>query len=139
MNVGQEKKVNVLVKSKDKDLKFFIENNEKDILFLAKAESIKFGADIEKPKGAAGGADEICEVYLPLEGILDIDKELSRLNKELEKIKIDYEKTDKKLHDKNFISRAPKEVIQKEKGKLEEFKSRLEKLESNITTLKKIN
>ena len=139
MNVPLEKKIVVLIKSIDKDLKFFIENNKKDILFLAKAESVEFGPKLEKPKGAAGGANEICEVYIPLEGILDIEKELARLNKELEKINLDFERTNKKLSDKNFTSRAPKEVIEKEKGKLEEFKSKIEKLENNITTLKKIN
>jgi valyl-tRNA synthetase len=138
MNVPQEKKVEVIVKSDDTDLKYFIDEYKKDLLFLAKADSIKIDPKAEKPKGAASGANEISEVYIPLEGILDIGKEVARLNKELEKIKIDFDRTDKKLKSSDFISRAPEDVIEKEKAKLEEFSSKMEKLESNLATLKKI-
>jgi len=88
MNVPQEKKVEVIVKSNDADLKYFIDEYKKDLLFLAKAGSVKINANAEKPKGAASGANEISEVYIPLEGILDIKKEIARLSKELEKIKL---------------------------------------------------
>lgn len=138
MSVPQEKKVDVLIKTDDKDLYDFVNNNEKDISYLSKAESIKIKSDMIKPEGSAAGANDICEVYIPLEGIIDIEQEINRLQKELVKVKADQIKTKTKLGNSNFTSRAPKEVIEKEKNKLKEFDSKVEKLESNLKILKNI-
>jgi valyl-tRNA synthetase len=135
MNVPQDKKVDLIIKSDDNELKYFCGNNEKDILYLAKAKSVKIGPDMQKPKSSAVGANEICEVYIPLEGIIDIDKEIQRLNKEKDKISADFTKTKAKLENKNFTDKAPADVIEKEKAKLKEFTLKLEKLESNLKIL----
>lgn len=136
MNVPQDKKIEILIKSGDTDLINFVEENLKDILFLAKAQSVKISTDLKKPAGSATGANEICEVYIPLEGIIDINKEFERLKKELEKINTDYIRTRSKLQNSNFISKAPKEIIEKEKIKMEEFESKIRKLDNNLAVLK---
>jgi valyl-tRNA synthetase len=136
MNVPQDKKVDILIKSSDNDLMDFVKENQKDILYLAKAQSVKIDYKLEKPSGSATGANEICEVYIPLEGIIDINREYDRLKKELEKTNIDYIRTKSKLRNSNFISKAPKEIIEKEKIKMEEFESKIEKLDNNLAVLK---
>jgi valyl-tRNA synthetase len=136
MNVPQDKKIDILIKSSDNDLVDFTKENQKDILYLAKAQSIKIGTELEKPAGSAAAANEICEVYIPLEGIIDINKEFERLKKELEKINQDYMRSNSKLRNPNFISKAPKEIIEKEKIKMEEFESKIKKLDNNLAVLK---
>ncbi len=136
-NIPPEKKVEIFVKSDDKDLIDFCRNNEKEILTLSKGLSLIYGGNITKPSDAAVGANENCEVFINLEGLIDKTKEIEKLTKEYEKIKIDFDKTDGKLNNENFVSKAPKEVIEKEKAKLEEFRSKMEKLEKNIAYLKK--
>ncbi|MCG8569410.1 MAG: valine--tRNA ligase [Spirochaetes bacterium] len=138
MNVPAEKKIEVRVKTGDKDLLEFCQNYSKDILYLAKAESITANNQITKPKGSAAGANDICEVFIPLEGIIDIKTEIARLDKELLKVTKDFNNTSNKLKNENFTSKAPQEVIEKEKGKLEEFKLKKEKLEINLKLLKDI-
>ena len=138
MNVPLEKKVEILVKSEDKDLEIFVKENEKDILYLAKAGSIKMEKNIEKPKGAAAGANDICEIFVPLEGIIDIEKEIARLQKELEKINVEYTRSVTKLRNENFVSKAPQEVIDKENAKIEEFESTINKLKANLLLLENI-
>ena len=138
MSVPQDKKIDILIKTEDKDLINFSNNNEKDILSLAKAQSIKIGKDITKPSHSATGANEICEVFIPLEGIIDIEKEIARLQKELEKINLDYKKTKAKLANSDFILKAPNEVIEKEKSKMNEFESKISKLERNLIVLRNI-
>lgn len=76
------------------------------------------------------------EIIMPVEGLIDIEKEMKRLSKDLEKVERDLEKTDKKLKNSNFMDRAPKEVVEKEKSKLHEFKSRRDKLEQVLKRLK---
>jgi valyl-tRNA synthetase len=136
MNVPIEKRVNIEIKSEDPDLGTFVKDYYDDIIYLAKAESIKIGKDISKPAGSAVGANPVCEVYIPLEGIIDIQVEIERLNKELKKVETDYKKSKGKLDNANFTSRAPEEVIEKEKDKLLEFETRMEKLKNNLKLLK---
>lgn len=136
MNVPQDKKIEILIKSADEDLINFVNENDKDIVHLAKAQSVKIDGKMVKPSGSATGTNEICEVYIPLEGIIDINKEVERLKKELEKINIDYIRTKSKLQNSNFISKAPEDVIEKEKMKMSEFESKMDKLKNNLALLK---
>ncbi|HOJ63626.1 MAG TPA: valine--tRNA ligase [Spirochaetota bacterium] len=134
-NIPTDKKISAIIKSSDKDIEYFCKNYEKEILFLIKGEHLQYGANQNRPEGASVGANEECEVYIPLEGLIDKKKEIERLTKEYNKIKIDYDKTYAKLNNKSFLEKAPKDVIEKEKEKLKEFESTLRKIEENLTTL----
>jgi valyl-tRNA synthetase len=75
-----------------------------------------------KPSEAAvstteGGVD----IHLPVEGLVDIDKELARLEKESIKLQEEREKLGKRLADPNFIERAKPEIIEREKARFEEL------------------
>jgi valyl-tRNA synthetase len=72
---------------------------------------------------------------VPLEGIIDLTQELDRLRKEITKISRDIEVFSKKLSNKNFVDKAPKEVVEKDTAKLEEFKVKREKLEQSLKVL----
>jgi len=137
MNVPPEKKVEILVKSNDLDLEYFIKNHEKDVLYLTKGLSVVLDKNLKKPDNFATGTNEFCEIFINLEGIIDTEKEILRLEKEYEKIKIDFDRTNGKLNNENFVSRAPKDVIEKEKLKLDEFIGKMEKLGKSINLLKK--
>jgi valyl-tRNA synthetase len=76
------------------------------------------------------------EVYVPLEGIIDLNQERDRLQKEIAKISRDIEVFAKKLSNKNFVDKAPKEVVAKDTAKLEEFKVKREKLEQSLRMLR---
>lgn len=138
MNVPLEKKIDILVKTSDKDLQELCFQYEKEFLNLARGNSIQIGKELCKPRGAATGANEFCELFIPLEGIIDIGCELERLKKELLKVEKDLDKTNNKLSNNNFVSKAPPEVIDKEKEKQQEFLSKQEKLNRNIELLEKL-
>ena len=76
------------------------------------------------------------EIIMPVEHLADLDGEISRLAKDLEEVSKQLEKTEAKLGNKDFIDRAPGEVVEKERGKLEEFMSRKEKLEDILGKLR---
>jgi valyl-tRNA synthetase len=138
MNVPADRKIEVLIKTKDEDLKFLALNYEKDILFLAKAVSLKLSNDLVKPKGSAVQANEICEIYLPLGGLIDIDAEINRLSKEITKTNQELSHTESKLNNPSFTDKAPAEVIDKEKSKQIEFSEKIMKLTANLELLKNI-
>ena len=75
------------------------------------------------------------EVYVPLEGIIDLTQERDRLQKEIAKISKDIDVFSKKLSNKNFVDKAPKEVVEKDTAKLGEFKAKREKLEQSLKML----
>ena len=75
-------------------------------------------------------------VYVPLAELIDLDKEIARLNAEKTKTLSEIERLDKKLSNPGFVAKAPEAVVAGEKAKLEKYKDALEKIEQAI---KKIN
>ena len=55
------------------------------------------------------------KVVLPLEGLIDMDKEIARLEKELDKLQSELDRVDKKLSNENFVNKAPEKIINEEK------------------------
>lgn len=72
--------------------------------------------------------EEGCTFFIPVHGILDLDKELLRIEKESTKLKIEIEKISTRLNNKDFTSRAKPEVILTDQERLNELKSKLKKL-----------
>ena len=68
------------------------------------------------------------EIFINLAGLIDIEKEIKRLKKEKEKIEKKLLQIERKLKNKEFLEKAPKEVVEKEKFNYKEFKERLNKI-----------
>ncbi len=79
---------------------------------------------VDPPEKALSSFVEGVEVYLPLEGMIDIEKEIQRLKKEREGLEKELEKVGKKLANENFLNKAPEKVVQKEKAKKEELEGK---------------
>jgi valyl-tRNA synthetase len=83
-------------------------------------------------KGVAGS----WEIGIPIEeGLFNLEQERQRLEKELSKVMSDMEKIEKRLQDRNFLSRAPKDFIQETEQRLEKFREKRSKLEESIVHL----
>ena len=76
---------------------------------------------------------------MPVEGLIDINEEVKRLEKDLIKLKSDIDKTAKKLDNKEFLNKAPEDVIEKEKNKFEEYSFQINKIEDVLLKLKKFS
>ena len=79
----------------------------------------------------AGGA----ELFLPLEGVIDLDRERTRLTAEITRLEGQATGTAKKLENEKFVSRAPDDVVQKERDKLAQFQEQASKLREKLTEL----
>ncbi len=91
-----------------------------------------------RPEGAATIILEDIEIFIPLEGFVDIDEELRKLTKEEDKLNKEIIKTEAKLKNEHFLSRAPQEIVQKEFDKINKFQIKLEKIVSHKETLQAI-
>jgi valyl-tRNA synthetase len=75
------------------------------------------------------------EFYMPLEDLIDVDVEKSRLKKEIARLEKQLLSLNTKLADSNFLSRAPKEIVEKQQKKKQTFEENLKKLTSNMSML----
>jgi valyl-tRNA synthetase len=113
----------------------FLMAHETEIAALARVGTLTVGADIEAPKGCASAVVRGCELYVPLEGVVDFVAELARLDKELGKISKELDFVTKKLGNESFVSKAPEDVVAKEKAKAADFaekKAALEQLRAKV-------
>ena len=110
INIPPSKKIDLYVKGKEAQVDL-IDQNSNLIMSLAKLESYSAGSSIQKPSQSAAAVVHGMELYIPLEGLVDLDKERLQLNKRNTKIEFLLNYIDKKLSNQNFVTRAPKEII----------------------------
>lgn len=105
------------------------------VTFLSGLSGLEIGSDLVKPPHSATFLIDGMELYLPLEGIVDLEKERKRLIKELHKIDEELLRAEKRLSNPDFIKRAREEVVQMENKRLEELKARHKRLVENLGAL----
>ena len=132
MNVPPAKKANVMVKVDRRELAKILEDNKDHIINLGKVENLKIGMRMKKPDHAASAVIRDAEIFVPLEGLIDLEQERLRLEKELSKVTALLDKANKKLSNEDFLKRAPKHIIEKEKAKRDDYKKMVEKLNKNL-------
>jgi valyl-tRNA synthetase len=104
---------------------------------LASASEIKFiSSKEEAPKNAVSAVTRGAELFMPLTELIDIDKEIERLNKEKEKLEGEIERVEKKLSNEKFVAKAPQNVVDEEKAKGEKYKNMLDSVIARIESLK---
>ena len=69
------------------------------------------------------------ELLVPMAGLIDKDAELARLDKEIDRKEKDRARTEGKINNPNFVEKAPEDVVQKERDKLQELDNALQKLQ----------
>jgi valyl-tRNA synthetase len=112
-----------------------VERNQDDIIRLARISELTLKKKGEKLKGAAADIVEGVEIYIPLEGLVDTEKEKERLSKEIENLEKYIASVSGKLANKEFVKNAPKAVVEGETAKLEEAKSKAEKMREQLGNL----
>jgi valyl-tRNA synthetase len=102
---------------------------------LANIGEIKIGEKLKKPPHSATAVVQDLEIFIPLEDLIDFDLEHARLDKRRHELERLVDGTKAKLENEKFINRAPGEVIARERQKLLDISSELEKLKSNLEML----
>lgn len=94
---------------------------------LAKIGECEIGVGIDKPKACIAAVVKNVEIFLPLSDLVDVDTEKARIQKQIEKLEKELRGIQGKLNNQQFIANAKPEVIQKEKEKEEEVRTKLDK------------
>ncbi|MBQ8899758.1 MAG: class I tRNA ligase family protein [Akkermansia sp.] len=105
------------------------------LALLAGAQSATAEPDYEAPKGTPTALTPFGELFLPLDGLVDVEAERNRISKELEKITKEIAKSNAKLSNASFVDRAPAAVVDQERARLAEWESKKAQLESMLAAL----
>ena len=132
-NIEQGKKVPVVIHSSDHIE--LLESQREHIIRLGRISELMIDAIPDKHEQTASMFLKDCEVHIPLEGVIDLEKEKAKLEEEKERLTGYAASIEKKLSNKKFVQNAPEEVVQTEKEKLENAKTKLEKIESMLKDL----
>ncbi|WP_022942633.1 valine--tRNA ligase [Psychromonas hadalis] len=136
MDISPKIPLNLLVKNaSDDDQRRFTEN-QAFLSALTKLESVTIVAEGETTPVSATALVGELELLIPMAGLIDVDAELTRLSKQLEKAQKELGKISGKLSNERFVSNAPEAVITKERGKQAELQTTCDKLSEQIETIK---
>ncbi|WP_444994423.1 valine--tRNA ligase [Aliikangiella sp. IMCC44359] len=126
LNVSPAKPINVLLKNADENDRRCLVEYRNFVSALAKLNSIEEVGEQAPPASTALAGN--LEILVPLAGLIDVKAELVRLNKEIEKLSKEQQRLTGKLSNANFVDRAPAEVVAKEKEKLAQTETSVNKL-----------
>ncbi|MDT3695514.1 MAG: valine--tRNA ligase [Ignavibacterium sp.] len=131
MNIAPSKKINAMIKS------FSVKDYQIDyIKKLAKVEELTVDANIQKPKASASAVLRNVEIYIPLEGLIDLDVEKQRIQKEIVRLESSLAGIEKKLSNEKFVANASPEIVEKERTKQKDWKDNITKLKEILNNLK---
>ncbi|MFM1942010.1 MAG: hypothetical protein RI897_992 [Verrucomicrobiota bacterium] len=126
----------------NKRVRFVFRNKEPmagetvDVLrLLLNAEDLEVDPNVRMAKGTPSALVEQGELFLPLDGLVDVEAERARLNKELEKVESELAKVQAKLDNPNFVQKVPATVLEEHQKRKTDWQARLEQVQTALAAL----
>jgi valyl-tRNA synthetase len=137
VNVPPGKRSEVILQVSAEAKTLFTENDQY-LKTLAAAEPVIGSIQADKPENAMTAVVSGVEIYLPLRGLIDVEKETARLNKELETLDKELARIAGKLANAGFVAKAPAAVIERERAKELEYKEKQAAINERLAYLAKL-
>jgi len=134
MGVDPGKPADLIVRGPD-SLTSILCREEVHLQRLARVNDLTTGVDVAKPPHAATAVVDALEIFIPLEGLIDLEVERERLAKRIQEMEGRLAAVQKKLDNENFLQRAPAEVVAHEREKRSAYRDQLKKLQQNYQAL----
>jgi valyl-tRNA synthetase len=126
----------VLVKIGQEEDASLLASAETYVRQLARAREVQVGRTLKRPRRSAVAVTAGMEIYIPLEGLIDMAAEAQRVDRELQKVAHELERVNRKLSNRDFLARAPAEVVAKERETQRELGEASEKLARHLGMLR---
>ena len=136
MNTPLSKPIAIIAKTSSADIQAILSENESYIARFCNPESFEYGLEVEAPSHAVTSVISGAEIYLPLAGLINIDDEIARLEKEAAKLQDEVNRVEKKLSNEKFVAKAPEAVVEAERAKGKEYADQRQAVLERIATLK---
>lgn len=138
LNIPPSKEINLLIKPENESLRDLFEKYFLQIKRLTRASQIRIDDTLKRPMGSAISVKKGFELYIPLEGLIDVDAELRRLKKEDKNLIEEINLKNKKLMNEDFLKKAPPHIVEKEKREYRELIEKRKKLLDSIKMLEEV-
>ena len=135
MNLNPGLNLDLLIRTRHDHEVTTLNNNTQYINSLGRANLIKSGPTVKKPRVSISSVCGEMDIFIPLEGKINFTEEKNRVEKELNKIKKDIIVLVKKLSNKNFIDKAPPEVIEKDRQRKKILSEKQARLKIHLETV----
>lgn len=132
VNVSHKEALDVRIKTKDSATAETILKNRRVLEKLQSIKSLEVSENAEKPKVYSSAIVSGNEIYVPLEGLVDFEKERERIQKEIERLEGFLNGITRKLSNAGFVHNAPADVVEKEKKKQSDTEENLAKLREQL-------
>jgi valyl-tRNA synthetase len=128
--------LSILVSAPDAETAKLVEAARGELALLAQVGELQVAVDAPRPKRSAVAIAKACQVFVALEGVIDLNEEIARLEKAIAKLDKDIEKLAKKLEDERFVANAPEEVVIEQRQRLAETRATRTSFADNIEQLR---
>jgi len=137
VNIKPKDEVNVELFTDHQDLINYFRANLVNFQELARVKELKVGnKELNRPSKSIMNITTHTEIFVPLEGVIDLKEQITRLEKELAKTEVDYKKYEAKMNNENFMKNAPENVREEVKQNVAELGEKLTSLKENIAQFK---
>ncbi|MCL6549069.1 MAG: valine--tRNA ligase, partial [Alicyclobacillus sp.] len=133
--VPPSKPVPMTVRCQDSEAAGLMESVRPYLIRLCNLSTLDIGVELKVPKLAVTAVVTGAEIYLPLAGLVDLDAERARLQKERQRLMAEVERVDKKLANPQFVAKAPPEVVAAEQEKASDYRAKLAAVEERLAAL----
>ena len=138
VNTPMSKPITLLIKTNDKKVNLFFNENTKYIERFCNPEELVIADSVDAPETSMSAVITGAEIFLPLADLINIDEEIARLEKELDKWSKEVERVQKKLSNERFVSSAPEAVVEGEKAKEKDYLEKQAAVTERIKQLQKV-
>lgn len=139
MNTPLSRPIAIFVRTKDATTRQLFENTKVYIERFCNPEQLIIDSDVPTPEHAVTAVLTGAEVFIPLAGLIKIDEEIVRLQKEYAKLTDEVTRVEKKLANSGFVAKAPAAVIESERQKGRDYRDKRDAVAARIEELKQLN
>jgi valyl-tRNA synthetase len=138
MNIAPALKLKAVIRTENESTRQIVAENQAVICNMAKLDGLEITASGEKPASAATAVFEDITIFVHLEGIINTDKEIARLQKELGKLEKEMTGVSKKLNNHDFLNKAPEAVVTKVRDKHTALAEKYDRIQANLVKIREI-
>jgi valyl-tRNA synthetase len=135
MGVSWKQNLDFVVRCADAEVLATVESVKDRAMALGRVASLTAGIEVEKPGTASTVVEGGLEIFIPLEGLIDLDAERARLEKEIAQHQGWLKGVTGKLSNEGFMAKAPADVIERERSRQKDLEEKLERLRGNRAEL----
>lgn len=135
VDTPMSKQIVLAIKANDPTIEQQLKDNRHYLDRFCNTSELTIAIDVKAPEKAMSAVVTGAELYLPLAGLIDAEKEIARLQAELEKLNKEVERVQKKLANEGFTKKAPEKVVEEERQKEVDYLEKRAKVAARIEEL----